>query len=115
MTVISPAHPTYVVSPVTDVPPDELTAAIAAAEPGALLMALVHLTGDTGLVDEFRAGLDEDRRRAEAEGQPSSIMGQFPDSVAAEVRERARRLLGTSLAPRITVPDDELFRRMAEV
>src|SRR3954467_11161118 len=111
MTVISPAQPTSVVSPVADVSPDELAAAIAAAEPGALLMALVHLTGDTALIAEFRAKLDAERRRAETEGGPPSIMGQFPDSVAAEVRERARHLLGSSLVPRITVPGDELFRR----
>ncbi|PRX99749.1 flavin-containing monooxygenase [Allonocardiopsis opalescens] len=111
MTLISPDHPTYVVPPVTDVDEHELAAAIDAAEPGALLMALVHLTGDTGLVAEFKARLDDERRQAET----SATMGRYPAGVAAEVRARARRLLGGTLVPRIAVPDDDLFRRMAEV
>ena len=104
MTVIRPDQPTHVVSPVTDVDQEALAAAIDAAEPGALLMALVHLTGDTGLVEEFAGKLPG-----------TSVMGEYPADVAAAVRDRARQLLGSSLIPRITVPGDELFHRMTEV
>ncbi|WP_280438297.1 flavin-containing monooxygenase [Nocardia carnea] len=115
MAVISPTQPTYIVSPVAEVDPDVLAAAVEAAEPGALLMALVHLTGDTGLLEEFQSELEAERQRVETEGLASPIQGEYPDSVAAQVREGARELLGTSLYPSIAVPDDELFRRMAEV
>ncbi|QFU92519.1 NAD(P)/FAD-dependent oxidoreductase [Amycolatopsis sp. YIM 10] len=110
MTVISADQPTYVVSPVADVDPAALDAAVDAAEPGALLMALVHLTGDTTLVEEFKSKLDEQQH-----GPSPAILGEYPESVAAEVRERAKKLLGSQLVPRITVPDDKLFQRMAEV
>lgn len=106
MTVITPDQPTYVISPVTGVDRAALAAAVDAAEPGPLLAALVHLTGDTTLVDEFKAKLDAHR---------TTWAGSYPESVADEVRARARRLLGDSLVPRIEVPDDELFRRIAEV
>ncbi|MDX3452062.1 NAD(P)/FAD-dependent oxidoreductase [Streptomyces sp. ME02-8801-2C] len=116
MTLISPDQPTYVLSPVTDVDREALDAAIEVAEPGALLMSLVHLTGDTSLVDEFRKRLADERRLAETEGRPPMLMGHYPSPVAAEVRARARQLLdGRPLAPRIGVPGDALFRRMAEV
>ncbi|MGO4426804.1 hypothetical protein AB4Z54_50915, partial [Streptomyces sp. MCAF7] len=77
MTLISPHQPTYVLSPVTDVDRESLAAAIDVAEPGALLMSLVHVTGDTGLVDEFGARLAEERRRTEAEGHPPALMGEY--------------------------------------
>jgi cation diffusion facilitator CzcD-associated flavoprotein CzcO len=115
MTLISPDQPTYVLAPVTDVDRQALDAAIDAAEPGALLMALIHHSGDTGLLDEFEARLDRERRRAQAEGRPPATMGEYPAAVAAEVRERARQLLDGPLIPRIAVPGDALFRRMAEV
>lgn len=106
MTVITQDQPTYVVSPVTGVDRAALAAAVEVAEPGALLAALVHLTGDTTLVDEFKVKLDAHR---------AGWSGGYPDDVADEVRARARQLLGDSLVPRIEVPDDELFRRIAEV
>jgi len=115
MTLISPDQPTYVLSPVTDVDRERLAAAIEVAEPGALLMSLVHVTGDTGLVDEFGELLAREHRRAEEEGRTPAIMGEYPPEVAAEVRDRARRLLDGPLTPRIAVPGDMLFRRMAEV
>ncbi|MGC7101794.1 flavin-containing monooxygenase [Amycolatopsis lurida] len=107
MSVISPNQPTYVVAAPADVDQDALAAAIDVAEPGALLMSLVHLTGEVALLEEFKAKLD-------AERGPMS-MGEYPPEIAAEVRERARRLLGGPLTPRLAVPDDALFRRMAEV
>jgi 4-hydroxyacetophenone monooxygenase len=110
MTVITHDQPTYVVSPVTGVDVGALAAAIDAADPGALLGALVHLTGDTALVDEFEAKLAGHRA---ADGP--AWLGQYPEEVAAEVRDRAHRLLDTSLVPRVGVPDDELFRRLASV
>ncbi|WP_141576604.1 NAD(P)/FAD-dependent oxidoreductase [Actinomadura sp. WMMA1423] len=109
MTVISPTDPTYVVQPVPDVDRGRLRAAVAAAEPGPLLMALVHTTGDVSLLTEFRAMLDAER------GEARTVAGRYPEAVAAEVRARALALLEGGMAPRLTVPDDDLFRRMAEV
>ncbi|MDC0770820.1 flavin-containing monooxygenase [Streptomyces sp. HD] len=115
MTLISPNQPTYVLSPVTDVDREALAAAIDVAEPGALLMSLVHVSGDTSLVDEFRDKLSEARRLAEDEGRPPTVMGEYPSAVASEIRARARKLLDGPLTPRIAVPGNLLFRRMAEV
>ncbi|MEU8820609.1 NAD(P)/FAD-dependent oxidoreductase [Actinoplanes sp. NPDC048796] len=105
MTVINHDQPTYVVAPVAGIDRADLVAAIDVADPGALLAALVQLTGDTGLIDEFAGKL----------AAYESALGAYPDPVAAEVRDRARRMLGEELVPRITAPDDELFRRLAEI
>lgn len=115
MSLISPDHPTYVLAPATEPDPDALAAAIEAAEPGALLMSLVHVTGDTGLVDEFRSLLDEERSRAAAQGRAPAPAGGYPAAVADQVRARARRLLAGPPVPRLAVPDDTLFHRMAEL
>ncbi len=115
MSVIYPGQPTYVVSPVADVDQEALEAAVAAANPGPLLMSLVHMTGDVTLVDEFKTKLDAERRRAEAAGQGPPAPCVYPEVVAAEVRARALDILAGGMTPRITVPDDDLFRRMAEV
>lgn len=115
MTVISPTDPTYVVQPVPDADPDALRAAIRTADPGALLMAMVHVSGDVSLVDEFRAGLDAASRRLREAGEPPLLFGQYPHSVAQSIRARALALFGTGLVPAMAVPDDELFRRMAEL
>ncbi|SEG92742.1 Predicted flavoprotein CzcO associated with the cation diffusion facilitator CzcD [Thermomonospora echinospora] len=109
MTVISPTDPTHVVLPVTEVDRDELRAAVHAAEPGPLLMAMVHMTGDTSLVAEFRARLDAER------GAVPPVPGRYPEAVAAEVRARAFALFEGGMVPKLTVPSDALFRRMAEV
>jgi 4-hydroxyacetophenone monooxygenase len=111
MTVISPDQPTYVVGPTAPVDQDALAAAIDIADPGALLAALVHLTGDATLVDEFAARLAEHRRSAGV----AAWTGEFPAEVTELVRQRARQRLGDSLVARMAIPDDDLFRRMAEV
>ncbi|OLT37730.1 monooxygenase [Actinomadura sp. CNU-125] len=109
MTVISPTEPTYVVRPVPDVDRARLRAAVDAAEPGPLLMAMVHMTGDATLLREFRTRLDAER------GDGPGVPGRYPDAVAADVRARAFALFEGGMTPRLTVPDDELFLRMAEV
>ncbi|WP_433634899.1 flavin-containing monooxygenase [Nocardia sp. CA-120079] len=114
MTVITPDRPTYVVAPVPEVETDALARAVAMVEPGALLMALVHMTGDRALLDEFRDKLAAAGQRVKDIGEQLDP-GAYPDEVAVEVRARALEFFADGMTPRITVPDDELFRRMTEV
>ncbi|MFF9542477.1 flavin-containing monooxygenase [Streptomyces albidoflavus] len=109
--VIRDDRPTRVVAPVPDADPEWLRAAVEAAEPGPLLMALVHMTGDRRLLAEFRERLATARA-----AQPTPLPpGQYPQEVAAEVRDRAHNLLGPVLDPALDAPDDELFLEMIRV
>ncbi|MEV5835406.1 NAD(P)-binding domain-containing protein [Nocardia sp. NPDC052112] len=114
MTVITPDRPTYVVAPVPDVEHGALARAVAQVEPGSLLMALVHMTGDLSLLDEYRDKLAAAGERVKAEGQQLDP-GGYPDDVAAQVRALALKIFAEGMTPTVTVPDDETFRRMAEV
>lgn len=103
----------------------ELETAIAAADPGALLMAMVHATGDFSLIDEFEEMLDAARSALHLDAAASATHygaqsganavppGEFPREVAGEVRARARKVLTTDLPVAAGLPDPELFRRMA--
>ena len=109
------------------VSPEDLQTAIDQAEPGSLLMSMIHTTGDVALLDEFEAKLAAAReaRNVDAEaarthygatsGAAAPPPGQCPPEVIAEVRARAREVLTTDLTPALGVPDTELFRRMASL
>src|SRR5690606_11809478 len=109
------------------VSPENLQTAIDQAEPGSLLMSMIHTTGDLALLDEFEAMLAAAReaRYIDAEaarthygatsGAAAPPPGQFPPEMIAEVRARAREVLTTDLTPALGVPDAELFRRMASL
>ncbi|OLL18699.1 MULTISPECIES: flavin-containing monooxygenase [unclassified Rhodococcus (in: high G+C Gram-positive bacteria)] len=101
---------------------DDLAAAVAVSDPGALLMSMVHVTGDVTLVDEFEDRLARARAESGAasgthygvqSGTVALAPGQFPPEVAAAIRERAEQVLGQDLKVRLAVPDEALFRRMA--
>ena len=111
---------------------DELTleglrTAIEEAEPGALLMAMVHATGDMTLLDDFEdklaAALQTMRIDAQAatthygasSGAVAPPPGQFPAEVVSEIRRRAHEVLTTDTSPTLGVPEPELFRRMASL
>ena len=108
--VIRPDRPTRAVAAVSNVDQDALRAAIEVLEPGPLLLALVHHTGDRALLDEFRGLLDAARAAGSAR-----LPAEYPPEVADAVRERARTLLTGDLDPALRIPDDELFLEMARV
>ncbi|MFJ8112414.1 flavin-containing monooxygenase [Streptomyces sp. NPDC096132] len=111
--VIPDDRPTRVVNPVNDADPDQLRAAVEAAEPGALLMTLVHLTGDRALLTEFRERLAAAKAACPGE---TLAPGQYPGKVADEVRRRAHAVLrGEGLVPALHIPDDALFLDMVRV
>ncbi|PTR22137.1 cation diffusion facilitator CzcD-associated flavoprotein CzcO [Rhodococcus sp. OK519] len=103
----------------------DLEMAIDAADPGALLMAMVHATGDLSLLVEFEGKLDAATRTANTDTAASATHygvqsganavppGQFPGVIADEVRARAAEVLTTDLPVAIDCPDPALFRRMA--
>lgn len=95
----------------------ELHRAIAECEPAPLLMSLVHVTGDTGLLDEFGARLriEEPGNHYRTGIRPTVPPGTYPDDVAADIRARARVLLTPNAVAALEVPDDELFQRMATI
>ncbi|WP_020109200.1 NAD(P)/FAD-dependent oxidoreductase [Nocardia sp. 348MFTsu5.1] len=102
-----------------------LAAAIDQADPGALLMSMVHITGDLALLDEFEEKLgvamemlSTDASRTHygaASGADIPPPGQYPKSVIADIRERARLVLTEDLTPKMGTPDPELFCRMASL
>ncbi|WP_040790800.1 flavin-containing monooxygenase [Nocardia paucivorans] len=91
--------------------------AIAVADPAPLLMSLVHATGDTGLLEEFGARLTitEPGNHYRTGTRPTTPPGTYPEDVVADIRARARELLTPGLEPKLGVPDEELFGRMATV
>lgn len=106
----------------------DLDTAIAAADPGALLMAMVHASGDLSLIDEFEERLDTAQRALATDGSASQthygahsganavLPGQFPAEVADEVRTRAKAILKVDLEVALNIPDvldASMFRRMA--
>lgn len=103
----------------------DLGAAIDVADPGALLMTIVHVTGDLSLLDEFEAKLDDAKRARGADSAASQTHygaqsgadavppGQFPPEISEEVRARARTVLTADLPVRLGSLDPEIFRRMA--
>ena len=111
MTVISHDKPTYDVQPVVGVGAAALAAAIDVADPGALLAAMVHLTGDTALVDAYAARLAAHR----GSGGAGAWTGEYPGEVAEQIRRHAHQVLADPLVVHLDVPDDDLFRRIAEV
>lgn len=112
-------------APDGEVTVDGLRSAIEAGEPGSLLMALIHVTGDLSLLDEFEAKLAVARSTSMAAGDtagtdhsaassaPTTMPGEFPADVVVDIRKRAAELLTTDLTPALGVPDPEIFRRMA--
>ncbi|WP_280218215.1 flavin-containing monooxygenase [Nocardia neocaledoniensis] len=91
--------------------------AIAECEPAPLLMSLVHVTGDTGLLEEFGARLtiEEPGNHYRTGTRPTVPPGTYPDDVVADIRTRAMELLTADSVATLQVPDDELFRRMATI
>ncbi|MFD4407751.1 flavin-containing monooxygenase [Nocardia sp. NPDC058499] len=98
-------------------PETALHQAIAECEPAPLLMTLIHVTGDTGLLDEFGARLtiEEPGNHYRTGVRPTAAPGAYPDDVSADIRARARKLLTTDSVAKLQVPDDDLFRRMATI
>ena len=105
----------------------QLAAAIAVCNPAALLMSMVHVSGDLGLLDEFAAELESARQDlanaqnttgvhySSGSGTPALPLGAFPDSVSEKVRVRAAQLLRAESTAVLGVPDEVLFRRMASL
>jgi len=95
----------------------QLHAAIEVCDPAPLLMSLVHVTGDTGLLDEFgpRLALSEPGSHYRTGTRPAAPPGQYPADVADDIRARAHELLTPEMDDRLGVPDAELFLRMAKV
>ena len=95
----------------------ELYRAIEECEPAPLLMSLIHVTGDTGLLDEFgaRLTLEEPGSHYRTGIRPTVPPGTYPEDVAAAVRARAHSVLTPDSVAALQVPDDELFRRMAAI
>lgn len=91
--------------------------AIDGCDPAPLLMALVHATGDTGLLDEFEPRLTygEPGSHYKTGDAPVVPPGQYPDDVVADIRARAHELLEPGMGDRLGVPDLELFNRMARI
>ncbi|ANY22232.1 flavin-containing monooxygenase [Gordonia terrae] len=122
MSTLSPAPAGAVDDEVTV---EALHSAISVAEPGSLLMAMIHVTGDLSLLDEFEARLAAARGTASdgagathygvTSGTSTTLPGEFPAEVAEAIRDRAAAVLTTDLAPQLGVPDPDLFRRMASV
>lgn len=106
-----------------EVTAEDLRAAIDQAEPGALLMSMVHVTGDLALLDEFEDILVDSRSASAGEtakthyGASSDaavvLPGEFPTDVVVAIRKRAHEVLTTDVTPRLGVPEPGLFRRMA--
>jgi 4-hydroxyacetophenone monooxygenase len=102
---------------------DLLSAAIDECNPGALLLSMVHVTGDLGLVEEFEAMLATAKAEASTESNThyaSSTAvalpyGAYPDVVARAVRARACEVLTTQSTPQLTELDESLFRRLASL
>ncbi|MEE2031141.1 flavin-containing monooxygenase [Rhodococcus chondri] len=107
--------------------PEALRSAIAVADPGALLMSMVHVSGDLSLLDEFEEQVAH-AKRAQAGGgtatqthygaQSGAVAtppGQFPVEIAAAIRERAAEVLTSGLSVQLGLPEPELFRRMASL
>ncbi len=111
------ASPSVVGSRVADDRESQLHAAIDICDPAPLLMSLVHVTGDTGLLDEFgsRLTIGEPGNHYRTGTRPTTPPGQYPDDVVADIRARAHELLTPEMDDRLGVPDPELFGRMAHV
>lgn len=94
-----------------------LREAIDHCDAGPLLMALVHATGDTGLLDEFepRLTIGEPGNHYKTGRTPTSVPGRYPDDVVADIRARAHEILRPDSTDRLGVPDPELFGRMARI
>lgn len=90
--------------------------AIEESNPAALLLALVHITGDPTLLDEFddRIPVTPFGNHYAARDPAALPIGEYPADVIADIRSRAREVLdGRELTARLGVPDRELFARMA--
>ncbi|WP_390889174.1 flavin-containing monooxygenase [Rhodococcus qingshengii] len=107
----------------TDLREDEVSLydVINSCNPGALLLSMVHVTGDLGLVEEFEHMLESigtsgsDTHYSSA-GTTALPYGAYPDEVARAVRERACEMLGGGdLEPRLADFDESLFRRLASL
>ncbi|MEO9326732.1 flavin-containing monooxygenase [Gordonia aurantiaca] len=93
---------------------------LAECDPAPLLMSLVHLTGDSTLLDEFADRLEYSRPGTHyAAPVPGALPpGQYPEDVIADIRARAAELLADAdpdAQPGLGVPAPELFARMARV
>lgn len=94
-----------------------LREAIDQCDPAPLLMALIHATGDTGLLDEFEPRLTygEPGSHYRTGDAPVVPPGQYPDDVVVDIRARAHEVLGPDMTDKLGVPDIDLFARMARV
>ncbi|WP_052070744.1 flavin-containing monooxygenase [Rhodococcoides fascians] len=94
---------------------------IDSCNPGALLLSMVHVTGDLGLMEEFENMLEssgESRSSTHYGGVGGGTLpyGTYPDEVARAVRERAREvLLDYDVDSQPTEFDESLFRRLASL
>ena len=98
--------------------PDALRDVLAECDPAPLLMSLVHLTGDTSLLDEFGSRLEYSRPGTHyGTTSPNALpAGQYPQHVADDIRARAHDILtGPDLATRLDVPAPDLFAAMVRV
>ena len=88
--------------------PSTLDSALAEAHLPALLMSLVHLTGDAGLLTA--------ERRAVYEPPADNREGGYSPDVQADIRARARVAIGAHLAgaPLPRAPSAETLRKMME-
>lgn len=91
--------------------------AIDTCDPAPLLMSLVHVTGDSGLLDRFESRLDfpEPGNHYKSGIAPVSPPGEYPEDMVEEIRALAREVLGTDMNDRLGTPDPELFGRMARI
>lgn len=95
----------------------QLRAAIDECDPAPLLMALVHVTGDAGLLDRFESRLtftEPGNHYQTGEATPATL-GEYPEDMVAEVRALAHEVLGSGMSDELGVPDTEVFARMARM
>lgn len=95
----------------------DLRDAIDHCDPAPLLMAMVHATGDLGLLDEVepRLTFGEPGSHYRTGDAPLVPPGQYPADVVADIRRRAHEVLRPDMTDRLGVPDPELFARMARI
>lgn len=68
--------------------------AIDTCDPAPLLMSLVHVTGDSGILDRFESRLDfpEPGNHYKSGIAPVSPPGEYPEDMVAEIRALAREV-----------------------
>lgn len=91
--------------------------AIDHCDPAPLLMSLVHVTGDSGLLDRFESRLTypEPGNHYKSGVTPTAPPGEYPEDVVADIRALAHDVLGPGMTDRLGVPAPDLFGRMARI